>query len=58
MRTYMLGRVASEGRGTKNKCLPWQRDHAGKKKTASGAVGEMTARLREAWLELVERETS
>jgi len=29
-----------------------------KKKIGSGAVGEMTARLREAWLDLVERETS
>ncbi len=58
MRTCILGRVAGEGHGTKNKRPPWQRDHAEKKKIASGAVGEMTARLREPWLELVERETS
>jgi branched-subunit amino acid aminotransferase/4-amino-4-deoxychorismate lyase len=29
-----------------------------KKKIGNGAVGEMTTRLREAWIELVERETS
>ncbi len=57
-RSFMLGRVASEGHVTKNKRLPWQRDHAEKKKIASGAVREMTARLREAWPELVEPETS